>query len=579
MLSVERALTAKFPALDHGPRLLTSPLIKFLRLLFHEREINHFLEEHQGMGAFEFVEKVLERFNFGYAIPNLDLERIPAEGRVVIVANHPLGALDALALIQMVSRVRRDVKVLANDLLMHLPPMRPLLLPVDNLAGRTRREGVQRILESLDREEAVIVFPAGEVSRAHPTGIKDGKWKPGFLKFAQKRRAPILPVHIDARNSALFYGLSMLYKPLSTALLVHEMFKQHSKMVRFRVGEPIPHHAFSLPGLTDRGRIKLLRDHFYRVAKGKRGLLKTETPVAHPEERQLLKRELKRAELLGETSDRKKIYLCDAGADSALMREIGRLREVTFRAVGEGSGRKRDLDRYDPHYRHLVLWDDEELEVVGAYRLGESNALIERFGEEGFYTRSLFRFSDGFRPYLRDSIELGRSFVQPRYWGSRALEYLWQGIGVYLRSRPHIRYMFGPVSISNSYSQQAQELLVHFYRSHFGGEEGVVTSNHPFRLGRRELEECGQVIGGAEYAADFRALKKHLAQMGATVPTLYKQYSELCEEGGVRFLEFGIDPDFENCLDGFILVEVAKIKESKRRRYMYPDGVPPAAAA
>lgn len=579
MLSVEQALTAKFPALDHGPRLLTSPLIQFLRLLFHEREINHFLEENRAIGAFEFVEKVLDHFNFGYAIPNIDLERIPATGRVVIVANHPLGALDALALIQMVSRVRRDVKVLANDLLMHLPPLRPLLLPVDNLGGNTRRQGVQRILESLDSEEAVIVFPAGEVSRAGPTGIKDGKWKPGFLKFAHKRQAPVLPVFIDARNSAMFYGLSMLYKPLSTALLVHEMFKQHSKMVSFRVGEPIPQRAFNQPGLTDRARVKLMRDHLYRVAKGKKGLFRTETPAAHPEERQLLKRELKHGESLGETSDGKKIYLCDFAADSALMREIGRLREVTFRAVGEGSGAKRDLDRFDAHYRHLVLWDDEELEVVGAYRLGESNSLMERFGEEGFYTRSLFRFNPAFRPYLKDSIELGRSFVQPRYWGSRALEYLWQGIGVYLRSRPHIRHMFGPVSISNSYSERAQVLLTHFYRRHFGGEEGWVVSNHPYRPSRGELEACEGVVSGEEYATDFRALKKHLAQMGATVPTLYKQYSELCEAGGVRFLEFGVDPDFENCLDGFILVEVEKIKESKRRRYMYPDGVPPAEAA
>ena len=216
-----------------------------------------------------------------------------------------------------------------------------------------------------------------------------------------------LPVFIDARNSAMFYGLSMLYKPLSTALLVHEMFKQHSKMVSFRVGEPIPQRAFNQPGLTDRARVKLMRDHLYRVAKGKKGLFRTETPAAHPEERQLLKRELKQGELLGETSDHKKIYLCDFANDSALMREIGRLREVTFRAVGEGSGRKRDLDRFDAHYRHLVLWDDEELEVVGAYRLGESNALMEQLGEEGFYTIG----------YAIPIAEASKVWPPPESWG------------------------------------------------------------------------------------------------------------------------------------------------------------------
>ncbi|CAK0765139.1 Lysophospholipid acyltransferase family protein [Gammaproteobacteria bacterium] len=568
MLSVEQALTAKFPGFfEHQPRLVTTPLLKFFRLLFHEREINQFLGENRGIGAFELVEKVLGYFNFGYAVSNLDRDNIPAVGRLVIVANHPLGALDALALIRLVSEVRRDLKVVANDLLMHIEPLRPLLLPVDNFAGGTRRDGIQRILEALEREEAVIFFPSGEVSRAGPTGIRDGKWKSGFLNFAVKSGAPLLPVHIDARNSLLFYGLSTLYKPLAAVLLVHEMFKQHSKLVRFRVGEPIPARALQSPGLTPKAQVRLVRDHHRRIAKGKRGLFVTERAIAHPEERRAIKRELDGAERLGLTSDGRRIYLFDATADSALLREIGRLREVTFRAVGEGSGQRRDLDGCDATYRHLVLWDSDALEVVGSYRIGEAGSIIARQGLAGLYTHSLFDFHEDLIPLLEQGLELGRSFVQPRYWGSRALDTLWQGLGAYLKSRPHICYLFGSVSISNSYPAAAKALLVQLYRSHFG-RAGLAEARQPYRMGNREQVLCEQIIGGVDYGTDFRAVKSQLAELGVTIPTLYKQYSELCEPGGVRFLDFNVDAAFQECIDGFLLVEVARIKETKRRRYM-----------
>ena len=569
MLSVEQALVAKFPSFfNRQPPLVTAPLIKFFRLLFHEREINQFLSGNSEVGAFEFVERVLAYFNFGYAVSSIDHDNIPAVGRVVIVANHPLGALDALALLRLVGKVRRDVKVVANDLLMHLAPLRPLLLPVDNLGGGTRRDGIQGISDALEKEEAVIFFPSGEVSRASPAGIRDGKWKPGFLRLAIKHEAPLLPLYIDARNSVLFYGLSMLYKPLAAVLLVHEMFKQHSKLVRFRVGEPIPARAVKSTGLTTKAQVRLVRNHLHRIAKGKRGLFATERAIAHPEDRRAIKREIDATEVLGQTADGKRIHLFDSTSDSALLREIGRLREVTFRSVGEGSGQRRDLDGYDPYYRHLVLWDADELEVVGAYRIGEAGPIIARHGVAGLYTNSLFKLHAELVPVLEQGLELGRSFVQPRYWGSRALDYLWQGIGAYLKSRPSTRYLFGPVSISNSYPVLAKALVVQLYRTYFGEETGLAEARNPYRIGSREQEICGRFISGTDYNADFRLVKKQLASLGGTIPTLYKQYSELCEPGGVRFLDFNVDTSFQECIDGFLLVEVARIKEEKRRRYI-----------
>ena len=552
MIDVEKALTSKFPG------------------LFHEKEVNQFLTEHKNLKGFAFIEKVLEYFNFSYSVSNIDKENIPATGKVVIIANHPLGGLDALSLIQLIGEVRKDVKIVANDILMHIDPIKELLLPVDNMTGgNASKEGFKRIIGALNNEEAVIVFPSGEVSRVRPTGIKDTRWKNGFLRFATKTNAPILPIFIHARNSSLFYTISMIYKPLASLLLPQEMFNKHNKRISFRVGEPIPiRNIDSINIINKRNQVKLVKRHLYQVSRGKRPVFTTEKVVGHPEDPKAIKRELADCELLGATSDQKKIYLFDDFSDSAVMREIGRLREITFRKVGEGTGKKRDTDKYDRYYRHLVLWDDEELEIVGAYRIGESDTIFQEYGVEGFYTHTLFEFGEGFTPYLSDSIELGRSFVQPKYWGSRALDYLWQGIGAYLKSRPNVRYMFGPVSISHTFPKLAKDLLIYFYMTYFGGKEGMVTHKNRYMLSRQELEEYRQIIKGDDYTGDFRTLKQHLAHLGVTVPTLYKQYSELCEPGGVTFLDFGVDVDFENCVDGFILVYVEKVKEQKRKRYM-----------
>ena len=287
------------------------------------------------------------------------------------------------------------------------------------------------------------------------------------------------------------------------------------------------------------------------------------------EDRQKLKKELSECELLGKTGDGKKIYLADYDKDSSIIRELGRLREYSFRKVGEGTGKKRDVDKYDVYYKHLVLWDEEELEIVGAYRLGESDTIMQMDeGKDSFYTSSLFELREGFDPYLRNSIELGRSFVQPKYWGSRALDYLWFGIGAYVRTRPNLKYMFGPVSMSASYPKLARNLLIFFYKNYFGNDDDMVVSKNRYIMTKKEIDECRSMFSCNDYAGDFKILKQTLSNMNISVPTLYRQYSELCDEGGVKFLDFGEDKDFENCIDGFLLLEVDKIKDSKRKRYI-----------
>lgn len=571
MLNIEETLGEQYPRVFKGPsRVLARPLVSFLRLLLHEREINRFLEEHRGAQGLNFLERVLEHFSFGYRISNRERENIPASGRVVIVSNHPLGALDALALIQLVSEVRQDVKVVANELLTQLEPLRGLLLPVDNLNGASRKEQIRAVHQALAEEQAVIIFPAGEVSRLRLQGIRDRRWNSGFLRFARRANAPLLPVYIRARNSSLFYGASLLYKPLSGLLLVQEMFLQRARTISIRIGEIIPASSLCRPDIASRTLVKMVKRHLYRIGKGRNGVFVTEKAIAHPQPRQRLKAELKQASRLGVTRDDKVIYLFDYMTDSAVMKEIGRLRELSFRKVGEGSGNRRDLDRYDRSYRHLVLWDNEVLEIVGAYRIAEARLIIAHAGLDGLYTHTLFDLSKSFQQCQENALELGRSFVQPAYWGSRALDYLWQGIGAYLRKYPHIRHLYGPVSISDSYPKAARDALVHFYTRHYGQRRPAVRARLPYELDSAAQRELSAMMPGHDTAEDFQALRHYLQQFGLSIPTLYKQYSELCDPQGVHFLGFNIDPEFSNCLDGLICVDLDHLKPSKRQRYCQP---------
>ncbi|MCW8907698.1 MAG: lysophospholipid acyltransferase family protein, partial [Sedimenticola sp.] len=562
-------ITDRFPDFfETRSRLLSRPLVRILRILFNEREINRFLAENRGIRGLDFIEKVLEYFGLDYSLAAKELENIPPTGRVVIVANHPLGALDALALILMVSRVRKDIRVVANDLLSSLEPLQELLLPVDNFGGNSTRSHIRKIHDSLQQERAVIVFPAGEVSRLRPNGVRDVGWKSGFLKFAKRTSSPILPVYIEARNSRLFYGVSMLSKPLSALLLVNEMFRQRKSTIGFRIGECIPPHVLAESAIRPRAQVKMLRRHLYRIGQGKAGIFATEKSIAHPESRQFLRRELREADLLGATSDGKQIILSDWKADSCFIREIGRLRELSFRKVGEGTGQRRDIDSYDQYYRHLVLWDDSELEIAGAYRFGETGRIVSEGGLGQLYSASLFHLEPEFSSFCSHGLELGRSFVQPAFWGSRALDYLWQGLGAYVRHHPDVRYLFGPVSLSARYPAPARDLIIYYFSHYYGSEERLAESRNPYRISQGSLQECRRVFCGNDLKADFSELKHQLSLFNLTVPTLFKQYTELCEEGGVRFLAFGVDSQFADCVDGLILVDLDRIKPLKRKRYI-----------
>ncbi|WP_371997864.1 MULTISPECIES: GNAT family N-acyltransferase [unclassified Shewanella] len=567
IFSVENVVQQNLPKLNQTP-WLAMPTKAMLRYLLNEKQCNEIAAEFSYLKGVDFVEHVLECFDFNYSVPSNEIENIPIEGRVVIYANHPIGSLDALALIKLISKVRPDIKVVANELLMALEPMHSLLLPVNNMSGGTPRQHLENIHLHLKSEGAVLIFPSGEVSRLRPSGVTDLKWHSGFLKMANTCNAPLLPIFVDAKNSAAFYGASMIYKPLASLMLVKEMFKQAKRTMPVRIGQLIPKEAITSNDFSRKTKVQLLKNHLYRIGKNRSPLFATQNAIAHPESRSELQQALQQCELLGETNDNKQIFLYQHHHCSPIMREIGRLREIAFRAVGEGSGNRRDNDQYDPYYQHLVLWDKDALEIVGSYRFASAKKVHEEQGPEKLYSQSLFKYSDEFAPYFESGLELGRSFVQPKYWGKRSLDYLWLGIGAYLAKNPQFRYLFGPVSISDQLPEQAKEMMVHFYQQHFSMPNELAQSNSPYQFTDERLHQLNGLYQDNDYSSCFKVLKHTLANMGAAVPPLYKQYGELCQDDGVKFLDFGIDTDFGNCIDGLVLVDVHALKPKKRQRYI-----------
>ena len=444
MLDIDQVVAKNFPKVAAKSWLFSKPVKSALRMLFHERELQKFQAQYPHLQGLDFVEQILEHFDFSYTINAKELERIPSTGRVVIVANHPLGTLDAAVLLKLVGQVRTDVKAVANQVLSSIKPIHSLLLPVDNMGGHTKPSQLKAVYQHLQHEGAVIIFPAGDVSRLGASGIKDGKWNRSFLQISSASRSPILPIYVNGRNSAFFYALSWLARPLSTLWLVREMYKQAKRSVAVSIGKLIAVEALDQVKLPMDAKAKLMKKHLYRLDSHKPALFATTSPIAHPEKRQVLRQELQACERLGQTQDGKQIYLAEYRADSSLMREIGRLREIAFRAVGEGTGLRRDVDKYDAHCFQLVLWDEKDLEIVGAYRLCKIQQVLDASAEDApLYSQTLFDFSPAMQPIMQQGLELGRSFVQPRYWGRRSLDYLWYGTGAFLRQHPEYRYLLG----------------------------------------------------------------------------------------------------------------------------------------
>ncbi len=571
MLSIEQSLTARLPWLAHHPAI-RRPVAGMLGRLADESGFNRVLQRVGAVEGFAFVERVLEVLGTSYHFDPREREHIPLDGPLLVVANHPLGMQDALALLQLIGSVRSDVRILGNDWLATVPQLSNLLLPVD-VFGKGAASRPRGIYRALQNGEALIVFPAGEVSRVRADGVRDGCWSEGFARLSARSGAPVLPVHVAARNSAMFYGLSMLAKPLSTAMLPREAVAAGRRRIGFSIGALVSAAELrQRSGGSSEQAARLMRRHVYRVGRHRGLIFGGQVPLAHPESAGQVAAELSlRAEKLADLADGKQAWLFKGPLDSVVLREIGRLRELTFRKVGEGTGTRRDLDTHDPHYEHLVLWDSRALRIVGSYRFGHGGRLIAEHGLAGLYTSGLFQYSPALESRLSQGLELGRSFIAPAYWRSRALDQLWQGIGLYLQRHPELRYLFGPVSMSVSLPREAREWIAAAHRHYFGAP-GLAAARQPFVISAEVSRGVRAALQGLDAAEGLGKLKHHLDALGVSLPVLYRQYVDLVEPPGVQFLDFGEDPGFSGCVDGLVMLDLAALKPAKRARYLGTAG-------
>lgn len=547
------------------PRWLSGPGNRWVRPLFERcwrlarlDQAQAFMDQHPHLRGLEFVEGALRHVDARYLVDDCERERIPASGACLIVANHPLGGLDALALLKLVGDVRRDVRIVANDWLLALAPLRDLLLPVRVFGGRAEVSQLRPIDAALEQGCAVILFPAGEVARLSWTGLHERRWRSGFARLALRHQVPIVPVNVNARNGIGFYVGAAIHGAIGTALLPRQVFGHRGRRIGLRVAAPwMPEPEISAAAVA------LRTSRAVQALRHGRDLLPPRPQaLAHPAPASQLAHALESLETLGETPDGRRILLAGPGGPGIVLRELARLRERTFRAVGEGTGRALDWDRHDAHYDQIVLADTQG-RIVGGYRVARTRELVAARGRSALYCASLFDLGPGFDAILDSGLELGRSFVVPEAWGTRSLDYLWLGIGAYLRRYPGLRYLFGTVSISAALPRPAQAQLVGYYRHYFGAQTCLAKARTPF------------LDGGAQWIATeldasqaFRMLKDNLAALGARVPMLYKQYTELCEPGGAQFLDFGVDHGFADAIDGLILVDLAKVLPRKRERYL-----------
>jgi len=573
MLNIEETVHEKFSTLvEKMPPSVTNMLVKTLQKVLHEEEFNEIYKKNHYLSGLDFVSSMLEHLNIKSTVKLNELNNIPSTGRLLVIANHITGASDAFSLVELIGNVREDkkVKLLVNGMLMGVSQASDIIIGVDNISGSISKKSFIEINEALENEEVVIIFPAGIVNRFSFKGLKDTPWKTSFLKIAKRTHTPILPVKIDARNTILFYLLSLFLPNKITGLLLPHEFAVAGSMkpLHFNIGKVIPVLSFSDKRITLKEYIELFYEHLYTLGTKNKEVLQTETTIIQPNNKLQLRDEVKNSKFLGKTVDGKQIVLCEADQSPFLIKELGRVREISFRAIGGGTGTSSDTDLYDNYYKHLILWDDEDLEVVGAYRIGECQEIIADKGKEGLYTNNLCNYNKNFDTYFPSAIELGRSFVQPKYWGSRALDNLWQGIGAYLADNPNIRYTYGTVTINADTPKQAVAALVYFYSHHFSCHKSMLRAKTRYPISPMHKKEFALLFDDLSYRDGFTVLKRYLKELGTSVPTLFKQYGELYDEGAVKFFDFSINYSLLGVVEGFIIADNSKMKESKRKRYI-----------
>jgi putative hemolysin len=530
-----------------------------------------------------FLTRVLDQLEIRYQLRAGDLERVPRSGPLVVVANHPYGGIEGIVLASVLRQVRPDVKIIANYLLGRIPELAELFFLVDpfDSPGAPRRNVValRRIIHWVRDGGVLAVFPAGEVAHLNlrRRRVDDPPWDPTIGRIIRRAQCPVIPVHFSGRNGTLFQVLGLIHPLLRTVRLPRELLNRRGRTINLRIGTPITARSLG-EWPTDEELISYLRRRTEVLAESASATPERQQapaaevmPVAVPLPVSELEREV--AALPPEQclvdGPRQKVLIAEAEQIPQLLQEIGRLRELTFRAVGEGTGQEIDLDRFDPTYLHLFIWNLDPPEVVGAYRVGQTDRLLADGRLDRLYTATLFHFQPELFEAVGPALEMGRSFIRVEHQRSfSGLMLLWKGIGEYVLRNPHYTTLFGPVSISADYSSVSQQLVVAFLKQNTYRHEWTqwVRPRLPFRPRHRR-----NYLPNPADLRSFDEVSHFVSEIeadGKGAPILLKQYLKL----GGRLLGFNIDPDFSNVLDVLIMVDLRQTAPAILARYMGRQG-------
>lgn len=549
-------------------------LVKFLMQLTKLDKINSFYEQHWQEEAIPFIQDALSQLKVNYQINDSDLKRIPTKGSFITISNHPFGGIDGFILLDFMLKQRPDFKVMGNFLLQQIDPLKPLILSVNPFEtykeSRSSYSGLKASLEHLKNGNALGIFPAGEVSTFQNDAriIVDKTWSPSVTKLIMKAQVPVIPIYFEGNNSLIFHLLGKIHPLLRTARLASEMFNKENKTVPVRIGSPIPVKTIqefdSKIELTQYLRAKTYAlgtkvsvPTFFNLKQKDK---KTKHAVVDPIDSKILAAEVNAACENYLLFDQKpfRIFCAPASSIPNILNELGRLREITFREVGEGTMKERDLDPYDLYYHHLVVWDQESSAIVGAYRLCKGKIALHQQGKKGFYLNTLFKIDDELIPLLSESIELGRSFIVKEYQRKPlSLFMLWKGIFYYLIKNSEYRYLIGPVSISKDFSKFSQSMMVEFIKQHYYDQEiaRLIKPRKQFRLSSDQRIDKTLLLNSIKNNINrLDAFIKDI-EFGYGTPVLLKKYLKL----NAKIVGFNIDPNFSDSLDGLVLVDVFKI--------------------
>ncbi len=558
-------------------------LMKLLKI----STLNKFYKKHKHLEGIDFLDSILDEFKIKFEIPEEDLNRLPKDGAYITVSNHPLGGIDGILLLKLMLEERDDFKIIANFLLHRIEPMKPYIMPVnpfeDRKDAKSSVAGFKNAILHLRNGHPLGIFPAGEVST-----YRDGKlvvdkpWEEAAMKLIQKAEVPIVPIYFHAKNSRLFYKLSKLSDTFRTAKLPSEVLTQKRRVIKVRIGKPIAiadqkEHT-TLEDFSEflRRKTYMLSNSFEYKSKILENISSTlKTPkipkrIVTPIATAVMQKEvsaLEKGDFRLLQSKNYEVYLAPADKIPNIIREIGRLREITFREVGEGTNEAIDLDTFDTYYHHMFLWDSENKLIAGAYRMGLGSKIFERYGIDGFYLQDLFRFEPELYKMMSESIEMGRAFIIKDYQlKPMPLFLLWKGIVHTTLRYPEHKFLIGGVSISNQFSNFSKSLMIEFMKSHYY-DPYIAQYVHPKKEFKVKLKDADKDFVFDETEADLNKFDKFIDEIepGALrLPVLLKKYIKQ----NARLVAFNVDPLFNNAVDGLMYIKIADLPESTVRPVM-----------